>query len=102
VAERPPVRAPWWLVAASVVLALALLYTILGVHAPARRHIAALEAELKALYAREADMHARLARLEQRQTPHERQLAALAAEREALVRQVDELQRELAAARRRR
>jgi septal ring factor EnvC (AmiA/AmiB activator) len=89
------------LVAASVVLALTLLYTVFGVHLPARRHIAALEAELKTVYAREAELQTRVAQLEQRQTPRERQLATLSAERDALARQVDELERQLVAARRR-
>jgi septal ring factor EnvC (AmiA/AmiB activator) len=89
------------LMAASVVLALALLFALLALYFPARRHIAALEAELKTVYVREAELQTRLVQLEQRQTPRERRIAALNAERDALARQVDELKRQLVAARRR-
>ncbi len=88
-------------VAASVLLLLLLLYTLFAGYVPARQRAARLEAELKSLYAREAELHARLAEQEDSQG-RERRVKALTAERDALARRVQELERELAAGRGRR
>lgn len=84
--QRP--STPWTIVAASVLLALLLLYTLFAGYLPARQRIVQLEAELRGLYTREAELQTRLAQ-------HERQLSTLAAERDALQRRVDALQRQL-------
>lgn len=88
-------RLPWLLVVASLVLAALLGYTLFALYMPAKHRVAALERELKDVYAREAD-------LDTRQAQRERQLQAVTAEREALARRLEQLERELAAARARR
>src|SRR2546428_436103 len=62
------------------------------------RRMASLEVELKELYQYEAELQTKV----QAQAQRERQFATLSAERDALAKRVDALERELAAARRRR
>jgi hypothetical protein len=88
-------RLPWILVAASLVLATLLGYTLFALYVPAKQRIAGLEGELREVYTREAD-------LDTRQAQRERQLNAVTAERDALARRLEQLERELAASRARR
>ena len=94
-------RLPWFLVAASALLMVILLYTLLGAYIPAKRRAASLEKELRALYAQEAELHTRVAQNENRQTLRDQQLIAVTRERDALARRLQELERELEALRRR-
>jgi hypothetical protein len=98
VVDAPRGRFPWFLVVASVLLAILLGYTLFFGYLPAKQRIVRLERELKDLYAREAELQTKLAQGEQRQ----RQLSAAAAERDAIARRLEDLERELAAARGRR
>ena len=100
--EAPRAAVPWFLVAASVLLAGLLAYTLFAGYLPAKQRYARLERELKELYAREAELQTRLAQSEQRHAVRDRELSGVTAERDAMVRRVDELERELAAARGRR
>ena len=97
--DAPTARLPWLLVAASVVLALLLAYTLFGAYLPAKRRVASLERELKDVYAREAELQTKAARNEQGHALREQQLIAVTAERDALARRMDELEKELAVAR---
>lgn len=94
-------RLPWFLVAASVLLTLILVYTLLGAYIPAKRRAASLEKELRGLYAQEAELHTKVAQNENRQTLRDQQLIAITRERDALARRLQELERELEALRRR-
>jgi predicted nucleic acid-binding Zn-ribbon protein len=85
------------LVASCVLLLALLLYVLLGAYLPAKQRIAGLEAELKEVYARESALQTRLA--QDPRTIRDQQLSALRAERDALNRRIQELERELAAAR---
>jgi type II secretory pathway component PulM len=98
VVDAPRGRFPWFLVVAGVLLAVLLGYTLFFGYLPAKQRIVRLELELKDLYAREAELQTKLAQGEQRQ----RQLSAAAAERDAIARRLEDLERELAAARGRR
>ncbi|HBH00592.1 MAG TPA: hypothetical protein DDZ42_01535 [Candidatus Rokubacteria bacterium] len=100
--ERPRAKLPWLLVAASVLLTVLLLYVLFVGYLPAKQRVAGLERELKALYAREAELQSRLAQVDQRYAVRDRQLAALTAERDVLVKRLEGLERELAALRGRR
>ena len=100
--DRLRARLPWLLVAGSALLLVLLLYVLFAAFAPAKQRVVRLEAELKDVYAREAALQTRLAQQEQRHALREQQMQALAAERDALARRLEEVQRELAAARRRR
>ena len=93
------VRLPGLIVAGSGLLTVLLLYVLFGAYLPARQRVARLEAELKEVYAREAALQTKLAQQEQRQGLRDQQMTALVTEREALARRLEELQRELAAAR---
>ena len=93
------VRLPWLIVAGSGLLAVLLLYVLFGAYLPARQRVASLETELKEVYAREAALQTKLAQEEQRQGLRDQRVTTLVTEREALVRRLEELQRELAAAR---
>jgi septal ring factor EnvC (AmiA/AmiB activator) len=95
-------RLPWTVVGASVMLALLLAYTLFAAYLPAKTRVAHLERELKDLYAREADLQTRSEQNERRHALREQQLSAVSAERDALARRLEELERELAAARGRR
>ena len=97
--DAPRARLPWLLVAASVLLALLLAYTLFGAYLPAKRRVASLERELKDVYAREAELQTKVARNEQGHALREQQLIAVTAERDALARRMDELEKELAVAR---
>ena len=92
-------RLPWLLVAGSGLLAVLLLYVIFAALVPAKQQVSRLEAELKDVYAREAALQTKLAQQEQRHALRDQQMTALVAEREALARRLEEVQRELAAAR---
>jgi septal ring factor EnvC (AmiA/AmiB activator) len=102
VADGPRPKFPWFLVAASVLLAALLGYTLFAGYLPAKQRIVRLERELKELYAREAELQGRLAQQEQRHALRERQLPALTSERDALARRLEELERQLAVMRGRR
>lgn len=97
--DAPRARLPWLLVAASVLLAALLAYTLFGGYIPAKRRVADLERELRALYAREAQLLTKVAQNEQRHAVREQQLIAVSAERDALARRLEEVERQLAAAR---
>jgi septal ring factor EnvC (AmiA/AmiB activator) len=87
---------------ASVLLAALLAYTLFVGYLPAKRRITRLQREVKELTAREAELQAKLSQIEQRSAGRERQLSSAAAEREAMAQRLEELERELAAARGRR
>ncbi len=95
-------RLPWTVVGASVLLALLLAYTLFAAYLPATTRADRLERELKDLYAREADLQMLAAQNERRHALREQQLSAVAAERDALARRLEDLEKELAAARARR
>jgi septal ring factor EnvC (AmiA/AmiB activator) len=99
VTDAPRARLPWLLVAASVLLAVLLAYTLFGAYLPAKRRLASLERELKDVYAREAELQTKVAKSEQTYALREQQLIAVSAERDALARRMEELERELAIAR---
>ena len=90
---------PWFLVAASILLAAILAYTLFGAYLPAKQRIARLERELKDLYAREAELQTKVAQNDQRGAVRDRQLAAATAERDAIARRLEDLEREVASAR---
>jgi hypothetical protein len=84
---------PWMLVASSLLLLSLLLYLMFGNYLPAKQRIVGLERELKEVYAREGVLQTRLAQQDTRARDQ------LRAERDALARRIEELERELAAAR---
>lgn len=102
VVDRARMSTPWLLVIASVLLAVLLLYVLFAGYLPAKQRVARLEAELRDVYRREAELQTRLAQQEQRHALREQQLLALTAERDALVKRLEDLERELSAARARR
>jgi len=99
VADRPNARIPWFLVAASVVLVLLVLYVLFVGYVPSKQRVAGLEAELKDLYKREAELQTRIAQQDQRYSLRERQISQLTSERDTLIRRLEELEKQLAAAR---
>jgi septal ring factor EnvC (AmiA/AmiB activator) len=99
VTDAPRPRLPWLLVAASLLLAALLAYTLFGAYLPAKRRLASLERELRDVYAREAELQTKVARNEQNNTLREQQLIAVSGERDALARRLEELEKELALAR---
>ena len=99
VADRPTARIPWFLVAASIVLVVLVLYVLFVGYLPSKLRVAGLEAELKDLYKREADLQTRIAQQDQRFAVRERQVSALTSERDVLIRRLEELEKQLAAAR---
>jgi septal ring factor EnvC (AmiA/AmiB activator) len=99
VADRPNSKIPWFLVAASVVLLLLVLYVLFVGYLPSKQRVAGLEAELKNLYKREAELQTRIAQQDQRYALRERQISALTSERDTLIRRLEELEKLLAAAR---
>jgi len=99
VADRRNARIPWFLVAASVVLLLLVLYVLFVGYVPSKQRVAGLEAELKDLYKREAELQTRIAQQDQRYALRERQISALTSERDTLIRRLEELEKLLAAAR---
>ena len=92
-ADRPNARFPWLLIAASVLLVLVILYVLFVGYLPAKQRIAGLEAELKDLYRREADLQTKIAQQDQRYSVRERQISALTSERDTLIRRLEELER---------
>ena len=102
VADRPRAQLPWLLVAASVLLLVIVLYMFFGAYLPAKKQLARLDAEVKQVYAREAQLQTRLAQQEKAYAVREQQATALTSERDALARRIEELEKELAAARGRR
>lgn len=92
-ADRPSTRIPWFLVAASAILALLVLYVLFVGYLPSKQRIASLEAELKDLYRREAELQTKLAQQDQRYAVRERQISALTLERDTLIRRLEELER---------
>jgi hypothetical protein len=99
VAHVTRARLPWTLVAASLLLFALLVYVLFASYLPAKQRIAGLESELKEVYAREAALQNRLAIQDSR--PGRDQVSGLRAERDALARRIQELERELTAARNR-
>ena len=90
-----PAKVPWLLVAGSAILVAILLYVIFGAYLPEKERVAKLEAELKQVYLREAELQTKLALQEQRVALGER---AAIAERDELARRLEELQSQLPAA----
>jgi hypothetical protein len=85
------------LVASSFLLLGLLLYLMFANYLPAKQRILGLERELKEVYAREVALQTRLA--QQNARAQDPQVTTLRAERDALARRIEELERELAAAR---
>ncbi len=98
-ADRPNARIPWFLVVASIVLLLLVLYVLFVGYLPSKQRVAGLEAELKDLYKREAELQTRITQQDQRYALRERQISALTTERDTLIRRLEELEKLLAAAR---
>ena len=98
-ADLPNATIPWFLVAASFVLLLLVLYVLFVGYLPSKQRVAGLEAELKNLYRREAELQTRIAQQDQRYALRERQISALTTERDTLIRRLEELEKLLAAAR---
>lgn len=97
--DHPRARLPWLLVAASVLLLVLLLYVMFASYIPGRRRIADLEIELKEVYARETALQTRLAQQDQRSARRDQQIHALRAERDGLARRIEDLEKQLSAAR---
>ncbi len=95
-ADRPTATIPWFLVAASFVLLLLVLYVLFVGYLPSKQRVAGLEAELKDLYKREAELQTKIAQQDQRLA---RQISALTSERDTLLRRLEEVEKQLAAAR---
>jgi type II secretory pathway component PulM len=93
VADRPGTKIPWFLVAASIVLVLVVLYLLFIGYLPTKQRVASLEAELKDLYKREAELQTKIAQQDQRHALRERQISALTSERDTLIRRLEELER---------
>ncbi|HYS17338.1 MAG TPA: hypothetical protein VET45_10475 [Candidatus Binatia bacterium] len=98
-ADRPSAKIPWFLVVASVILALLVLYVLFVGYLPSKQRVAGLEAELKGLYKREAELQTRIAQQDQRYALRERQISALTSERDTLIRRLEELEKLLAVVR---
>jgi len=75
------------------------LYVLFVGYLPSKQRVAGLEAELKDLYKREAELQTRIAQQDQRYALRERQISALTTERDTLIRRLEELEKLLAAAR---
>jgi septal ring factor EnvC (AmiA/AmiB activator) len=99
VADPPRGPLPWLLVAASALLLVIVLFLFFGAYLPGRQQLARLEAELQAVYAREAQLQSQLEQHKKAQALREQQGTSLTAERDALTRRIEELEKELAAAR---
>ena len=100
--DPPRAQLPWLLVAASVLLLVIVLYLFFGAYLPAKQRLARLDAELKQVYGREAQLQSRLEQQKKTHALREQQGTALTAERDALARRIEDLEKELAAARGRR
>jgi len=99
VADRPNATIPWFLVAASFALLVLVLYVLFVGYLPSRQRLAGLEAELKDLYKREAELQTKIAQQEQRSALRDRQIAQLTSERDTLIRRLEELEKLLSATR---
>src|SRR5207302_5166747 len=99
VTDPPDSKIPWFLVAASTLLVLVVLYVLFIGYLPAKQRAAGLEAELRDLYKREAELQTRIAQQDQRYALRERQISALTAERDTLIRRPQELDKLPAASR---
>jgi septal ring factor EnvC (AmiA/AmiB activator) len=99
VTDRGRAIVPWMLIAASVLFAVLLFYLLFSAYLPTKQRMTRLEAELKGLYATEAQLQSKMAQQEQQHALRERQLRAITAERDALARRIEELEKELEAAR---
>ena len=93
---------PWLLVAASTLLLVIVFYLFFGAYLPAKQRLARLEAEVKQVYAQEAQLRTRLEQQAKAHAMREQQGTALTAERDQLARRIEELERELATMRGRR
>src|SRR5215510_13424945 len=91
--EHPKI--PWPIVGARVLLLLEILYLLFVGYLPAKQRIAGLEAELKDLYRREAELQSKIAQQDQRYSVRERQISALTSERDTLIRRLEELEKAL-------
>jgi septal ring factor EnvC (AmiA/AmiB activator) len=98
VADRSRATLPWLLVASSVLLLGLLLYVMFVNYIPTKQRVTELEAELKQIYSREMSLQTRMAQQDQRSALREQQVNALRAERDALARRIDELEKQLGAA----
>jgi septal ring factor EnvC (AmiA/AmiB activator) len=99
VADWPIARIPWFLVAASSVLLLLVLYVLFVGYLPSKQRVAGLEAELKELYKREADLQTKIAQQQQRAELRDRQITQLTIERDTLIRRLEDLEKLLAPSR---
>ena len=97
--DRGRATVPWMLIAASVLFAALLFYLLFSAYLPTKQRMSRLEAELKTLYATEAQLQSKMAQQEQQHALRERQLRALTAERDALARRIEELEKDIEAAR---
>lgn len=97
-----PARRPWLLISAALVLAVVLTYVLLGAYIPGRQRMAGLEAEIKEVYQKEAELQTQLAQSLQRNALLQQQVTALTAERDALAQRTQELEQQLTAVRTRR
>lgn len=95
-ADHPRSSLPWALVAASGLLLVICLYLLFGAYLPAKQRLTKLDAELKEVYAREAQAQTRLVQQEKTYALREQQGTALTSERDALARRIEELEKELA------
>jgi len=91
----PPIRRPWMLIAAALVLLIMLAYVLVGAYLPSRQRTAGLEIELKDVYQKEAELQTQLAQALQKSAVLQQEVGALAAERDALLRRTRELEQEL-------
>ncbi len=91
----PPVRRPWLLIAAALVLLIMLVYVLFGAYLPSQQRVAGLEAELKDVYQKEAELQTQLAQALQKGAALQQQIARLTAERDVLLRRTQELEQEL-------
>ena len=60
-ASAPPRGRPWLLIASALVLLVMLVYVLLGAYLPSRQRLADLEAELRGVYQKEAELQTQLA-----------------------------------------
>jgi septal ring factor EnvC (AmiA/AmiB activator) len=97
VTDQPRATIPWALAAASVLLVVLTVYLLFGAYLPTKKRITRLEAELKDVYAREAQLQTRIAKDTEQGSQREQRLAAFTAERDALAKRVEELEKEIAA-----
>jgi septal ring factor EnvC (AmiA/AmiB activator) len=91
----PPPRRPWPLIVASVVLASALGYVVLGGWVPSRQRLTDLETEIQDVYRNEATLQTRLVRSMERIALLERRVTAVTAERDRLAHRIRLLEDEL-------